>query len=80
MNAQNGYVYTENVSKNRQVGISQVRLKNKRVEVRENRDAGDRCHCRCLDQHISKMPEDAKSKDLFYLCPLEKVKNEEGCW
>ena len=54
--------------------------KNKRVEVRENRDAGDRCHCRCLDQHISKMPEDAKSKDLFYLCPLEKVKNEEGCW
>ena len=26
------------------------------------------------------MPADAKSKDLFYLCPLEKVKNEEACW
>ena len=25
-------------------------------------------------------PEDAKSKDLFYLRPLEKVKNDEGVW
>jgi hypothetical protein len=26
------------------------------------------------------MPEDAKSKDLFYLRPLKKVKNEDGYW
>ena len=26
------------------------------------------------------MSEDAKLKDLFYLCPLEKVKNEDACW
>ena len=77
---QNGYVYTENASKNRQGGISQVRLKNKRVEIRENIDAGERCHCRLLDLYIRKMPEDAKSKDLFYLRPLEKVKNDEGVW
>ena len=26
------------------------------------------------------MPEDAKSKDLFYLRPLEEVKDDEGIW
>ena len=77
---QNGYVYTENASKNRQGGISQVRLENKQVEIRENSNAGECCHCRLLDLYISKMPEDAKSKDLFYLRPLEKVKNDEGIW
>ena len=73
-------IYTENASNNHQGGISQVRLKNKSVEIRENRDAGERCHCRLLDLYISKLPNDAKLKDLFYLCPLEKVKNEEACW
>ena len=77
---QNGSMYIENVSKICQGGISQVRLKNKWVEIRENSDAGERCHCRLLDLYTSKMPEDAKSKDLFYLRPLEKVKNDEGVW
>ena len=57
-----------------------MRFKNRSVEVRENRDAGERCHCRLLDLYISKMLEDAKLKDLFYLSPLENVKNEDACW
>lgn len=73
-------MYTEKASKNRQGSISQVRLKNKHVEIRENRDAGERCHCKLLEMYMSKLPDDAKVKDLLYLRPLGKVKNEEACW
>ena len=37
-----GYIYTKNSSKNRQGGISQRKLKNKCVEIVENKEAGDR--------------------------------------
>ena len=46
---QKGYTYTEKSSKNRQGGVSQLKLKNKSVEILENNKAGDRCHCRLLD-------------------------------
>ena len=67
---QKGYTYTENSSKNRQGGVSQLKLKNKSVEILENHEAGD---CRLLDLYISKLPEEAKTKDLFYLRPLEET-------
>ena len=66
-----GYVYMENASKNRQGGLAQVRLKNKCVEIRANEDAEERCYCSLLDMYISKLPNEAKSKDLFYARPLE---------
>ena len=72
---ENGYVYTENAI----IKVESVKW-GLNVEVRENRDAGEHCHCRLLDVYISKMPEDAKLKDLFYLHPLQKVKNEDACW
>ena len=48
-------------------------MKNKRVEIIENPDAGIRCHCGLLDLYNSKLPEEAKEKVLFYVCPKEKV-------
>ena len=77
---QNGYIYTENASKNRQGGLGQLQLKNKSVEIYANRDAGDRCHCALLDPYISKLPKEAKSKDLFYVRPLEQAKVCDKSW
>ena len=73
-----GYIYTENSSKNRQGGISQLKLKNKCVEIVENKEAGDHCHCKLLDAYINKLPEEAKTKDLFYVRPLEDVKPDSS--
>ena len=49
-------------------------MKNKCVEILENPEAGDRCPCRLLDHYISKLPVEAKDKDLFYVHPVEKPK------
>ena len=72
----NGYSYTENASKNRSGGIAQLHIRNKTVEIFENAEAGNRCHCRLLDLYISKLPMEAKEKDLFYVRPNETVINE----
>ncbi len=72
----NGYSYTENASKNRSGGLAQLRIKNKTVEIFANAEAGDRCHCRLLDLYISKLPMEATEKDLFYVRPVETVRNE----
>ena len=74
---QNGYIYTENASKNRQGGLGQLNLRNKTVEICDSRDAGDRCHCKMLDLYISKLPAEAKSKDLFYVRPLEQATSDQ---
>ena len=57
----------ENVSKNHQGGIGQVRLKNKWVEIPESAVIAG------LDLHINKMPEDANrllivNTDVKYSC------------
>ena len=64
---ENGYIYTENATKNRAGGLAQLYIKNKTVEIHRNPEAGDRCHCSLLDLYISKMPREAKEKDLFYV-------------
>ena len=66
------YVYYENVSKNRNGSFKQLHIKNKVVPVFACPEAGERCPVRILDQYISKLPEEAKQKDLFYVRPLEK--------
>lgn len=73
---ENGYTYTENASKNRSGGLAQLHIKNKSVEIHENPEAGNRCHCRLLDLYISKLPTEAVEKDLFYVCPMEKVNKQ----
>ena len=70
---ENGFKYTENSLKNRSGGLAQLHLKNKCVEIYRNLEAGDRCHCRILDLYISKLPSEAKDKDLFYVRPMEKT-------
>ena len=77
---QKRYMYTENVSKNRQGGISQLKLKSKSVKILENHDIGDRCHCTLLDLYISKLPAEAKSMDLFYAWSLEHAKRDDNVW
>ena len=67
---ENGYVYTENAFKNRAGGVAQLRVKNKRVQ---NPEASYRCHCKLLDLYISKLPQEAKEKDVFYVHPMEKL-------
>ena len=66
------YVYYENVSKNRNGSFKQLHIKNKVVPVFACPEAGERCPVCILDQYISKLPEEAKQKDLFYVRPLEK--------
>ena len=62
------YTYTEHGSKNQSGGLKQLRLENKVVHQYESTDI-QRCHVLLLDKYISKMPQDAKKKDNFYLKP-----------
>ena len=75
-----GYRYTENASKNRSGGLAQLHVKNKCVEIFRNPEAGDRCHCRVLDLYISKLPSEAKDKDLFYVRPMDKINASESTY
>ena len=36
--------------------------------------------CIILDKYISKLPEEAKEKDLFYVRPLEKISSLSKPW
>ena len=67
------YIYTEHGSKNRNGGLSHIRLKNKVVPVFANPEAGDRCVVKILDVYISKLPSRAREEDIFYLQPLPAV-------
>ena len=63
----NGYRYTENSSKNRAGGLSQLKLENKSVFIAAVPEAGERCHCHLLDVYISRLPKKAIEAD-FILC------------
>ena len=56
--------------------MAQLHIKNKSVQIHENPEAGDRCHCRLLDLYISKLPPEAVEKDLFHVRPMEKVNKQ----
>ena len=72
----NKYVYYENTSKNRNGSFKQLRVKSKVVPVYPAPDAGERCPVSILDKYISKLPSEAKEKDLFYVRPLEIVPDD----
>ena len=71
--ADDRYIYYENVSKNRNGSFKQLHVKSKVVPVYACPEAGERCPVHILDQYISRLPEEAKEKDLFYVRPLEKM-------
>ena len=58
-------MYHENTSKNRNGSFKQP--------IYSCPQAGDRCPVSLLDKYISKLPEEAKEKDLFYVRPLEST-------
>ena len=74
------YTYTEYVSKNRVGGLKQLKQQNKIVHQYESDDL-HRCHVLLLDKYISKLPEEAKWKDLFYVRPKPaKPKDHTTPW
>ena len=75
------YVYYENTSKNRNGSFRQLRVKNKVVPLYPCPEAGERCPVHILDKYISKLPSEAKEKNLFYVRPLEKFTTDvDGPW
>ena len=62
------YTYTEYVSKNRAAGLKQLKQGNKVVHQYESACI-ERCHVLLLDKYLSKIPPEAKKKDIFYLKP-----------
>ncbi len=66
------YVYYENVSKNRNGSFKQLHIKSKVIPVYPCPETHERCPVRLLDLYISKLPEEAKKKDLLYVHSLEK--------
>ena len=70
------YVYTENGSKNRSGGFTDLRVENKVVPILANGDAGIRCHVKQLDVYFSKLPAQARELDAFYLRPLTNAPDD----
>ena len=66
------YTYTENCSKNRASGFNQFSVPNKVVHQYQDFEAGQRCHVTVLDKFLSKLPPNARDKDIFYLRPVAR--------
>ena len=47
------------------------------MQVLRNEDAGADSHCHLLDVYMSKLPAEAKAKDIFYVRPLEKMPSDD---
>ena len=67
------YLYTETGSKNRQGTFTEKHISNKLVPIYACPASGERCHVFILDVYYSKLPEQAFSKDVFYLKPAKLV-------
>ena len=80
LNKPDRYLYRENSSKNRKGGVSEMRLEHKSVSSIANKDAGTRCHIYLLDLYISKLPNEAIEKDLFYCRPRSSIPPESLVW
>jgi len=77
----NGYIYTENTSKNRSGSFKLLHLENKKVTIMRNDTAGQRCHAYLLDQYIKRLPPQAFINDVFYLRPLMKFnRDDDSIW
>ncbi len=58
-------------------GVMQLQLENEVVQIVGNDEVTDCCHCRLLDQFISKLPVKVKLQDLFYVRPIDKAPSQE---
>ena len=53
-----------------------MRIENKVVPIYANSEAGNRCHIRQLDTYFSKIPDQARELDIFYLRPLGNIPDD----
>ena len=53
-------------------GLKQLKQANKVVHQYESSDL-ERCHVLLMDKYVSKMPPEAKGRDLFYLKPKADI-------
>lgn len=67
------YLYLEHSSKNRPGGVDQVKLDHKSVTIVANSSVSERCPVFILDKYISKLPNAAIEKELFYRRPLPSI-------
>ena len=51
-------------------------MKNKVVPLYPSPEAGERCPVYILDRYISKLPSEARKKDLFYVRPLDNITSD----
>ena len=61
--------YSEYGSKHHQGLVHQVHLDNKVIRHYANSALGERCFVRLLELYVSKLPELAKKRDIFYCKP-----------
>ena len=59
--------YSEHGSKNRPGGRHQLNLHNKTVVQYARPELGERCHVYLLQLYLSKLPESAFQRDIFYM-------------
>ena len=64
-------MYTENVSKNYQGGLAELRIENKIVPIYST--SKDHCHVQILDAYIKKLPNEVKERKKIYARPLTKL-------
>ena len=75
------YVYSGKASKNRPVGLNQVRLEHKTVTIVANRQADSHSPVYLLDKHLDKLPKSAIEKAIFYCKPLPTTpSNKTNLW
>ena len=70
---QEGYIYTENASKNQSGGFAQLSVEHKVVPVYASTAGPERCHIQILDLYLSKLPTEAIQANNFYVRPLRCV-------
>ena len=73
------YLYTERGSKNRNGGFYQLDMPNKTVSIYKNVSVGEHCLVTLLNLYLSKLPQSAVDRDVFYCRSLVKF-SEEGPW
>ena len=75
------WTYTEQASKNRPGGLAHLKTEHKTVPIYAIPSAGEHCPIFILDLYLSKVPEEAITKDsAFYLRPVEKPNEGVQPW
>ena len=72
--------YTKHGSKNRPGGKHQLNQENKVVTQFANEGLGERCHVFLLELYLSKLPDTALLRDIFYMKPRVSLDSASDPW